>query len=404
MYLKLAWRNIWRSRRRTLITISSIVFAVLFSALLYSTKKGMLVRMEQNSVSFYTGYAQVHKKGYWDEKTIDNSFDQSDSLLENIKAINNVLGVYPRLESFSLAASESKTRGTLVVGIDPDGENEVTRLRDKINQGNYLDPSDRAVIITEGLANYLKLAVGDTLVLLGQGYHGTSATAKYPVKGLLKFGNPDLNNGLVYLPMKEAQWLFSAENKLTSLVLQLEENSKVNRVSDKVQASIGPDYESMSWKTMLPELDQIIKGENTETAVVLSVLYLLISFGLFGTILMMTLERSYEFGVLIAIGMKKAYIYTVVIIENFLLSLLGVLAGSILSFPVLYYFHKSPIRMGDELAEAYEKYGLEPVFYFSIAPDVFYTQALAVLIISLVISAYPLFKIARLEPVEAMRS
>ena len=403
MYFKLSWRNLWRNKRRTLITMASIVFAVLLSILMYSVKDGLLDKMKENVVSFYTGYVQVHKHGYWNEKTLDNTFEQSNTLVRQIISHKEVADLVPRLESFSLAASEKYSKGCMVVGIDPEKENAVTHLQRKVVEGQYLEENDRAVLLTEGLANYLRLGVGDTLVVIGQGYRGVSAAGKYVIKGLVKFGSPDLNAGLVYLPLKEAQWLYGAPERLSAFVLLLEDNDRPRATANKLREDMGGEFEVMSWQTMIPELDQVIQGEDKETVIFLFVLYMLITFGIFGTILMMTLERKFEFGVLVAIGMKKHILSQVVIMENVLISVLGALGGVTLSIPFVFYLYKFPITMTGSLAEAYENFGIEPIFYFSVAPEVFYSQMLVVLIIALVLSFYPLIKIQQLDPVSAMR-
>ena len=403
MYLKLSWGNLWRNKRRTLITMASIVFAVLLSVLMYSIKDGLLDKMKENVVGFYTGYVQVHKNGYWDEKTLENTFEPSDTLIQHILSHRRVKDLVPRLESFSLAASEKYSKGCMVVGINPEKENAVTRLQSKVVKGSYLEENDRAALLTEGLANYLRLEVGDTLVIIGQGYRGVSAAGKYVIKGLVKFGSPDLNSGLVYLPLKETQWLYGATQRLSAFVLLLKDNDRPRDTATALQANIGNEFEVMSWQSMIPELDQVIQGEDKETVIFLFVLYMLITFGIFGTILMMTLERKFEFGVLVAIGMKKHILSQVVIMENILISILGALGGLLLSVPFVFYLYKFPIKMSGSLAEAYENFGIEPIFYFSMAPDVFYTQMLVVLIIALVLSFYPLVKIQKLDPVSAMR-
>lgn len=404
MLLKLAWRNLWRNRRRTFITMASIIFAVLLAVTLNSVKEGVLERMQENVVSFYTGAVQVHQQGYWEEKTIDETFVLSDTLVQNILAHEEVTAAIPRLESFALAASDEYSKGCMVVGFDPAAEPLVTRLDEKLVEGQYLEMEDRAVLLSVGLAEYLKLGVGDTLVLIGQGYHGVSAAGKYPIQGLLEFASPELNRQMVYLPLTETQWLLGADQRATALVLQLRDIDRSSTVAQTLAATVGSDYEVMNWQTMMPELDQIIEGERAENVIFLLVLYILITFGIFGTILMMTVERQYEFGVLVAIGMKKLKLSSVIIYENVFIAILGALGGMLLSIPVVFYFYTFPIRITGELSEAYENFGFEPIFYFSIEPAIFYSQTFVVLAIAMVLSIYPMIKIGRLDPVVAMRS
>ena len=404
MLLKLAWRNIWRNKRRTLITAGSIVFAVFLAILLNSLKEGVLIKMQENVVSFYTGAIQVHQNGYWDEQSLDNSMEHDDSLLLQLKNHPDINGIITRLESFALAASNKYTKGCLVVGVEPENEPSITSLDEKVVAGSYITTDGEGVLLSEGLADYLKLGVGDTLVLIGQGYHGVNAAGKFNIKGILHFASPDLNKSMVYMPIKLAQQLFDAENRITALVLDIDNVNDADRLETELALTLSDTYEVMGWKTLMPELNQVLEGERAENVIFLFVLYMLIAFGIFGTVLMMTMERQYEFGVLVAIGMRRLKLSSVVIIENIIISFLGALVGTLLSIPAVAYFYNFPIRVSGDLEEAYKSFGFEPIFYFSIEPVIFYSQTVVVLCVALVLSIYPLLKITRLEPVSAMRN
>jgi len=402
LYLSLAWRNIWRNRRRTLITMGSVVFAVLLAVLLNSVKEGMLFKMQENAVTFYTGAIQIHDIGYWEEKTLENTFVSNEALREELLKHDEVLNATNRLETFALAASHDYTKGAMIVGIEPRMEPLITQLDHKIVSGKYLNSDDKEVLLTSGLADYLQLKTADTLVLIGQGYHGVSAAGKYPIKGIIKHASPQLNKQMVYLPIKLAQQLFGAEGRVTDMILKIQDINQATTVAQELAASL-PDYEIMDWQTLLPELNQMIEAERTENIIFLGILYLLISFGIFGTILMMLMERQFEFGVLVAIGMQKAKLSGVIILENILISVLGALVGTVVSVPVILYFYLYPIQITGTLKETYENFGFEPVFYFSIEPYIFYSQTLVVLCIALLLSLYPLVSVFRLKPVQAMR-
>ena len=402
LYLSLAWRNIWRNKRRTIITMASIVFAVVLAVGLNSLKEGILFKMQENMVSYYTGSLQIHEQGYWDEKTLENSFIMNDPIQKAIEEIKDIRGYTARLESFALSASDEMTKGAMIVGIDPDNESRITNLTDKIVEGEYLKGQDQSVLLATGLADYLKLGVGDTIVIIGQGYHGATAAGKYAIKGIVKLGSPELNKRMVYMPLQLAQYLFSAEDRLTAVVLDVDNINEVSDITAKLSASI-PTYEVMDWKTLVPELNNFIEAERAENKIFLFVLYLLISFGIFGTILMMLRERQFEFGVLVAIGMQNIKLSGVVVLENIFISITGAIIGGLLSIPVVFYFHKYPIHVGESLGEFYEDFGFEPIFYFSIEPWIFYSQAIVVLFIALGLSLYPLFQLSRLRPLVAMR-
>ncbi len=403
MIAKLSWRNLWRNKTRSLITVTSISFAVLLAVLMQSFQKGVFDHLVKNVVSFYTGYIQVHKSGYWKEKILDNGFLLNDSFQNKITRLPGVKGIVPRLESFMLVSGGSFTKGCMVVGTVPALENQLTGLQEKITAGKYLEANDRSVIIAEGLAGKLKLKTDDTLIILGQGYQGSMAAGKYPIKGLIHFGSPELNDGFVYMPLQLAQELLSAENLLTSIVLDISDPLQMESIQNNIISLSGEGYETMNWKELLPEISNHIKADGASLSIFTGILYFIIGFGIFGTILMMSVERKQEFGMLIAIGMKKVKLSLMLIQETLLISLIGVLIGILLSLPLILYLHLNPIRLGGQIAKVYEQFGFEPYFPTSIEPGIFLQQSTFVLIIAALLGLYPLWYIHKLNPVQAMK-
>ena len=404
MYLKLAWRNLWRNKRRTLITVTSITFAVLLACIMRSMQLGSYERMIDNSVRFFTGYIQIHKNGYWDEKIIDNSFLLESNLIDEIESIDHVEAVVPRIESFALASYGPQTKGALIMGIDPERENYLTEVDKRLIAGKTLNADDEQALIGKGLAEYLKAEIGDTLVLISQGYHGTNAAGKYVIKGLVEFGNPILTNQLVYLSLPASQYFFDAAGLLTTLSIVTDKPKYVESIMSRLEETVDKEkLEVMDWRTMVPELIQGIELDNISGIIMLLMLYSVTGFGMLGTFLMMTAERMYEFGVVLAVGMRKWKLQLIVFLEITILSMLGVAVGVLISLPIITYFYQNPIALAGEYSESFEKFGIEPVYVFSIDPVVFFSQAWLVFIMAVVLGAYPLYKIRRLKPVAAMR-
>ena len=163
-------------------------------------------------------------------------------------------------------------------------------------------------------------------------------------------------------------------------------------------------YEVMDYKEMMPDLVQAKEVDTAGAQIILAVLYLIIGFGIYGTILMMLKEREYEFGILKAVGMRTGKLNLMVWLETIFLGIIGCLAGIIFSFPIVYYFYRNPIELGGQMAEAYEKFGVQPLLPASIDPKIFLTQGLVIFFMITILSIYPMFKVARLKPVQAMRA
>ncbi|MCP3931887.1 MAG: ABC transporter permease [Bacteroidetes bacterium] len=406
--LKMAWRNIWRNKRRTLITAASIFFAVIFSVFMNSIQKGAWTKMLDGVVNFYFGYAQIQEKDYWEDKSINQSFAMTKEISNLVDEIPELKELVPRIESFTLASHNNQTSGMLLVGVDPEKENSLTELGNRIVEGTYFGGDDKSVIIAEGVKDVLKLELGDTLILISQGYHGVNAAGKYPVKGIVHFASPELNKKMLYLPLKEAQYFYGAEGLLTSLALKIDDREDLEDVLGSLKSSLDTSqYAIMGWQEMMPELVEAQKTDAAGNYIFLLVLYLIISFGIFGTILMMTKEREYEFGVLISIGMKRRLLSMVVWLEVVFLGLFGAMMGILGSIPLVYYFKVNPLdfsQMGEEMMETYEKWGFTPIFPAAFEFSLFFWQAVIVVVITSILATYTFWKISRLKPVEAMRA
>jgi len=404
MYLILAWRNIWRNKRRSLITILSITFAVFLACVMRSMQLGSYERMVENAARFYTGYIQVHKNGYWDDKMLDNSFENSNELINTIASTAGVEVAVPRLESFALASYGTKTKGALVLGMDPEKEDKLTNVKSKLVRGEYLENTDKAVLIAEGLAEYLKLEVGDTIVLIGQGYHGANAAALYPIKGIMKFPVPIQNNQTIYMPLVEAQWYFAADGLLTSIALVIDKAKNTDQIVADISAKVDLEkLEVMGWEDMMPDLVQGIEVDNISGKVMIWILYAVISFGMFGTFLMMTAERMYEFGIMMSVGMRRVVMQYIILLEMAMMAFIGVFIGIGLSLPILVYYYNNPIFFSGESADAIEKFGVEAAYFFSLEPHLFYNQAWVIFFMAIILGLYPLIVVQNLKPVDAMR-
>lgn len=403
MILKLIWRNLWRNSRRTLITMASIAFAVLFAVLMKSFQNGVFNNLIKNVVGYYSGYVQIHQKGYWEEQVLDNSFEFNNSLNDKLRENPQLTAIVPRLETFVLASKGNTTKGCMLVGTDAVKENKLTQLKSKLIKGSYFENYEAAVLLAEGLAKRLDVTVNDTIVLFGQGFHGTMAAGKYKIKGIIYLASPAMNNAFVYLPLAATQYFLSAENRSTSISLGIDDSENTAVITQKLQKSIGKNYEVMPWQELIPDVANHIKADGFSFYIFSGILYLIIGFGLFGTVLMMTVERQYEFGMLIAIGMKKSKLELILFGETVLITLFGVLLGILLSLPLVFYLKENPIRFGGEVAKAYEQFGFEALFPAAVDQNIFITQSLIVLAMAVVIGLYPIWHVNRLDPVKAMK-
>ena len=467
---KIAWRNLWRNRRRTMITSASIFFAVFFAAIMRSYQLGSYDHMINNLIESFTGHLQVQHIKYQDNPLIDNSFDYSDSIASAISGIDEVVSVTPHLESFTLASSGAQTKGSAVVAIDPvkersfsDPESKLVKYRitdeaikrltetgtipddilDRLKENlgraysssarlelelglsdeeselflpqilkcslalnGYLANNDDGILVSDRLASYLKVTIGDSVILMGQGYHGVSATGIFPVRGIIKMPSPEIDNKLIIMTITAAQKFYDAEDKITSLVVNLTDKS--NRLLKTVKTRINlllqdKNTTAKTWYELNPILYQQIQGDSQSGAAMLGLLYFIIFFGIFGTVLMMVSERKREFGVLVAIGMQKNKLKRTVTIEMMLLGAVGLVCGLLASVPLILYFYYYPVILKGDLANMMEDYGWDAVMPTAWFGPYFYWQAVIVAIMVVLATLYPLRKIGKLKEIEALK-
>ena len=401
--LKLAWRNLWRNRRRTIIAISSIVFSVLLASWMRSMQEGSYDSMIENSVKFYSGYLQVQDTAYWEERTLDNSFEAKPELIDEIQKVKDVTLVSNRVESFALAANHLKSKPAMVMGIEPEAENQITGISKKIKEGVFLKNGDKGAVLGKGLADYLNLQVGDTLVMISQGYHGLSASGLFEIKGIMSHPIAEFDKRMVYLDIETAREFYSAAGLSTSLVIMTDDHNRVNHIKNQIEKITGSGNRVMTWNEMQPEIEQLIESDRGSGIIMLGILYMVIAFGMFSVVLMMVKERSREFAVVNAVGMQKAKLSVVVFFETIFIGIIGCSIGLIISYVFCLYFFYNPIPLTGEMATATVQYGMEPYMFFSMKSSLFYSQMILVFFISVFISIFPMYNINRLKITKAMR-
>ena len=366
---------------------------------------GSYAKMRENAIESYSGYLQIQKKGYWDDKNINNSMVLDSQIVKNLEKDSRVSVIIPRLESFALASSGESTKGVMVTGIVPDKEDRMTRIKSYLKEGSFINEKDKGIMVAEGLAEFLQVQINDTLVLFSSGYHGTTAAGLYPVKGILKLPTPEMNKSTVYLALPEAQYLFSAYDRTTAMVFHLETLDDLEGLEQDVRQELDAErYEVMGWEIMNKELLQMIETDNAGGVIMIAILYMVIAFGIFGTVLMMTNERIREFSVMVSVGMQKTKLAKIVILELFFLTAMAVFAGIVISLPVMFYFYYNPIEFSGDVVEVMLDFNFEPVMPMSLDGNIFIFQGIAISVLSTIAMSYPTIKILKLDVVKGLRS
>ena len=402
-YFKIAWRNLWRNKRRTLITVASIFFGVLLATIMNSLQDGTYANMIDMMVKLSSGYLQIQNPEYQENKSINNTFSPTDDMMVQLESIPKITTVAKRLETFALLSSGPNTRGGAVVGFEPEKDKLTSNLKNWISSGSFLRDGDRSVLVTANIAKHLNLSVNDSIILISQGYRGVTAAGIYPIKGILTFSTPQLNNIGVFMDIHLAQELYSAKGLVTSLNIMVHDYTDVSSVQSSINKVTNGNLRVLNWRELNPEIVQFIQSDKAGSVIMLGILYMVIGFGIFGTIIMMVAERRRELAVMIAVGMQKYKLSTILFIETLLIGFVGVIAGFAASVPVVLALVGNPIELPAEMAEAYAQYGFEPYLFFGSSPVVFAIQVIVVFSFTLIISIYPIMKVKNMVVSKAIK-
>ena len=396
MLVKLAWRNLWRQKRRTLLTASALALVLFLSLITRAFQEGSYTSNIKNAAKFYTGLIQLQNPEFGDSSSIDDVLPQTNTFVSAAKNNPNIDVVLPRVESFALAAKDERSKGVMVLGVEPEAEDRYSNISDKLIEGSYIQSGQKSVLVGGGLANYLQLKVGDELVLYGVGYRGQTAAGLYQISGILHFPLQQLDSQLVYMPLDTAQSLYSLDDQVTAWVLNTESLRDLPDTVEQLKAEYGKNVAVKDWKELSPEMAQQIALDKAGGIFLIYILYGIVGFGLFATILMTTLERQREFAVMLATGMLRSKLVLLLTIESLFMSVIGIIIGLIVSAPVLGYFYFNPIEITGDAAKLIRESGFEPIVPVSLDPHLLLNQIAVVLFILLLCLIYPMVRMLRM--------
>lgn len=413
--MRMAWRNIWRNPRRTLLTVAAIAFACVLLVFMLSFQLGSYDTMINASVKIHTGHLQIQAEGY------DDSHDMRD-VIPDPAAVGRILDGIPavkaytyRATAFALAASQNRACGVVVEGIDPVREAGVSTLADIIRQGRYLgaddSPADDApagALVGQLLARNLDLAVGDEVTILGQGRDGSVAATVLRVQGLYASGIEAFDRRSIQIPLPVFQQVFSMEGAVHKVVVLARSLADVPQIA----SALAPRLKTLStsrplvvldWKALTPGLDQAIKMDLVSGSIFYLILIMVVAFSILNTFLMAIFERTHEFGVMMAMGTRPGRLSRLVLMESIGMTLVGVVSGIVLGMAITAYFMVHGIDMGASANEIMRQFGIPSRFYPQLSLVSATAGPAAVFLITLMAALYPALKIRRLTPVAAMR-
>jgi ABC-type lipoprotein release transport system permease subunit len=403
MLLSLAWRNVLRNRRRSAITISAIAIGLAAMTFLWGMIDGINRQMVENTTRYFAGDAQVHLKGYHDDPTFDLAMENAAGVLDAVRGHSGVRSASLRLEGKALASRGDKSRGVKLSGVIPEAESRVTVLLGAVIDGRALSDGDKGVLIGEKLAEALGVRAGEDLVFVGQAYDGSVASGRFPVRGVFRSKIDELDGFVAVSTLGTAREFYAAPEGATSVVLRLREAARLESVRRDLVGRLGQSYEVLGWPRLLPMVAVSTRFHEVVSSVVLLVFLVVIAAAVANPVLMAVLERTREFGIMLALGMSRSRLLGLVFLETMLLGAAGLVLGNAIGLAVTGYFAVGGMNLSVFEAGLRTMPGLSDVVYTVVLPERSLMLSALVFAIACMMAVYPAAKAAGIEPVEAIR-
>lgn len=413
--LSLAWRNLWRHRRRTWLTVGAMIFSNILLVFMITLQVGNYGMMIENSLKAYAGHIQISAKGYSNEPKLRLSLANIQATADRVRAELPDLALSVRAETFVMASSEERSFGLQVAGVDVASEASISSIPGLVSEGQYLRVGDHPeIVIGSVLARNLKVEVGDELTLLGSAYDGSFAAAVVTVRGIFASGIAELDRSLAQISFASFQSLFAMQDRGHVIIVNSDDVYQAERYQQQILQLFSQQQEShstanasevevLNWRQTNPSLVQAIQSDLISSMFMYLVLIVLVSFSVLNTQLMSVLERTREFGIMTAIGLRPGQLGKLVVLETAAMASLGLVIGALLGLCLAVYLNQVGFSIPG-MEEMAARYNLQEKMYPSLSLFSILIGPGAVFVGCLLAAVYPVIRLQGLQPVAAMRA
>jgi len=403
MLLALAWRNLWRRPQRTLLSLLSMAIAAALLVFMLSFQLGVYGVMKESTLRIFDGYAQFQPDGYAADPGLDRTIAHPEALLEDAVRIHGVTTAAPRVNGFAILANGERSYGASVIGVDPVRERQVSSIAATIRDGRYLDPTDAdTAVLGASLARDLQVAVGGKVTLLGAARDGSVAADVLHVVGIYRSGIPDLDRSILEMPLSRAQDTFAMSGRASTIALVGPSLGGDRALPALGAIARGNRVSLLDWGALEPGLRDALTLKYVTTSLLYLTLVAVVAFIILNTLLMSVLERTREFGMLLAVGMKPRLIGRMVWLELLTLALAGCTIGLAIGAGAALWFQHHGIAYPG-LGELLEQFGLPPRLYPTLTPLSALLGPGAILLAITLGGIVPYLRVAHLTAASAMR-
>ncbi len=402
MLLTIAWRNIWRNRRRSLIIIVSIVVGVAATMLSDGLSIGMVQQMLDNQIGSHVSHIQIHAKGFNDNRVIQTCIVDMHRVEAALVSTGGVKAWSRRVITFGLLSSALSSSGGLIVGVEPDREPAVTSIMASVAEGKYLSGKPHEVVIGRRMAEKLGVGLGDKVVGMASALSGDVGSDLFRVVGIYQTVSSEFDKMHMFTTLAGSQEMLELEGRVLEYAITVDNIEKVDEVKRVLSDKLGGEYEVLSYRDLLPMLVYMVDMYSQMMIVLYVVIGLAMIFGIVNTMLMSVFERIQEFGVLMAIGMKNSFVFRMVMTEAMILAVIGTMAGLLAGALSVLTLGSTGIDLG-MFNEGLNSFGVGAIIYPQLTIDSVISVIVIIPLTAMFGALYPAIKATRLQPVSAIR-
>ncbi|MEW8414742.1 MAG: FtsX-like permease family protein [Candidatus Thiodiazotropha sp.] len=401
--LTVALRNLLAHRRRTFLTIGAIAVGLASLIFLWGFNEGLHRNMLGNFQDAIIGSIQIHHQGFFQHPELSKAIANPQKVVAALRQAD-VSRYSMRLESFGLAASDITTQGVMLIGMDPLREGEVTQLGKRIGIGRFLAPEDEyTIILGATTANNLQVKLGDEVVIIGYDRFGAMLAESFTLIGIITSGEMGLDKGMAITTLATLQQMVDMPDRVTTVVIGSDE-SRVPALTAELGAALqGERLEVMPWYAMFPVMKEWVSLHNGFLYLFLGVVLFIVLAGELNTLLISMLERTREFGVLMAIGTTGYQIAAILLVEAVVIGIVGIVSGILLGYVIVLFTGKYGIDLSILLGST-SRFYVDPLIHPHLKLDHLGITSGVILVASIFAGLYPAWRASKLQPVEAIRN
>jgi ABC-type lipoprotein release transport system permease subunit len=402
MLIKVAWRNIWRNRKRSLIIMMAVAIGLWSGIFLMAFYNGMIEQRINTAITRELSHLQLHHPIFLDDHDIQFTLPDGYTLLHGIQSHPDTKAASGRVILRGMIASATGSSGIQINGVMPEFEEQLTGLKKKLTQGEYFQTGKtNEIIISERTLHKLKLNLNKKTILTFQDKEGNLASAAFRICGIYKTINTPYDELNAFIDIKDIDSLAGIGGQLNEIAILLHTNDRMETLQHQLRQQ-HPDIETKNWMELSPELELTVSAGDQMVLIFMGIILLALAFGIINTMMMSILERTREIGMLMALGMNKLRIFAMILLETLFLILSGCPIGILLAILTIAITQKTGINL-NRYNEVYSSFGYDPSIYPTFRPDQFTLILVLILVTALLSSLFPARKALTLKPAESIK-